>query len=135
MTPKKVIDKIALIYIKDRKILSSRTRGRNVWYIPGGKRENSESDQDTLTREIQEELNVKIIPETVNFLDVFIEQADNHPEGVMVKMTCYTAEFLGQLSPSNEIEALDYLAFSDREKCSPVDKVIFTHLYENNLID
>ncbi|MDN5289440.1 MAG: hypothetical protein JWR38_5714 [Mucilaginibacter sp.] len=35
--PIKEIDKLALIYIKDRKILSSRSAGKSIWYLPGGK--------------------------------------------------------------------------------------------------
>lgn len=49
-----MIDKIALIYIKDRKVLSSRSKGKDTYYLPGGKREGDETDQETLIREIIE---------------------------------------------------------------------------------
>ncbi len=48
------IDKIAWIHLEDGKILSTRSRGKDVYYIPGGKREPGETDVDTLTREIDE---------------------------------------------------------------------------------
>ena len=41
MTP---IDKIAWIRLEDGKILSTRSRGKDVYYIPGGKREPGETD-------------------------------------------------------------------------------------------
>lgn len=49
-------DKLAWIYIKNRKILSTRSKGKNVWYIPGGKREKGESGKEALIREVKEEL-------------------------------------------------------------------------------
>ncbi|GAA2793902.1 NUDIX hydrolase [Nonomuraea dietziae] len=56
------IDKIAWIHVADGKILSTRSRGKDVYYIPGGKREPGETDLDTLTREIDEELAITILP-------------------------------------------------------------------------
>ncbi|WP_308287346.1 NUDIX domain-containing protein [Actinomadura parmotrematis] len=40
------------------RVLSTRSRGKDVWYLPGGKREAGESDERTLLREIAEELAV-----------------------------------------------------------------------------
>ena len=34
----KEIDKIAFIYVKDGKILSTLSKGKDTYYIPGGKR-------------------------------------------------------------------------------------------------
>ena len=51
-----LIDKIAWIELADGKILSTRSRGKDVYYLPGGKREPGESDIDALVRELREEL-------------------------------------------------------------------------------
>ena len=67
-----IIDKIAWIRLEDGAILSSRSRGKDVYYLPGGKREPGESDVDTLVREIREELSVAIVPDsTVNADDLY----------------------------------------------------------------
>ncbi len=50
----RIVDKIAWIQIGDGKILSTRSRGKNVYYLPGGKREAGETDLDTLVREVEE---------------------------------------------------------------------------------
>ena len=34
-----VIDKVAFLYLQDGKILSTRSKGKDKYYIPGGKRE------------------------------------------------------------------------------------------------
>ena len=35
----KLIDKIALIYVKDKRILCTLSKGKDIYYLPGGKRE------------------------------------------------------------------------------------------------
>lgn len=131
-----LIDKLAWIYIKDRKILSTRSKGKDAWYIPGGKRENGESDEFALIREVKEELTVDLIPSTIRYLGTFKAQAHGKPEGVFVQMTCYNSDFEGTLTPSAEIEEMAWLkSDTDPALLSPVDRIIFAYLKENNLID
>ena len=128
------VDKIAFIHIVDGKILSTRTKGRNKFYIPGGKREAHETDEETLVREIKEELAVHIIRETISYLGTFKAQSDGATEGVIVKMTCYTAEYNGNLKASSEIEELRWLDTSDLDIISEVDKKIFAFLKTEGLL-
>src|SRR5207253_2374077 len=53
-------DKIAWIHLAHGRVLSTRSTGKDVYYLPGGKREAGESDLDTLVREMEEELSVRI---------------------------------------------------------------------------
>ncbi|MGO5314879.1 NUDIX hydrolase [Bilifractor sp. LCP21S3_A7] len=129
-----MIDKIAYLYLSDGKILSSRSKGKDTWYIPGGKREGTETDIETLVREIKEELSVNIKPETAKLYGVFEAQAHGHAEGVVVRMTCYTAEFKGELKAASEIEELRWLTSSDQDMISPVDKLIFSDLKSKGLL-
>ena len=64
-----VIDKVAFIYLKDKKILSTLSKGKDKFYIPGGKRENNESDIECVVREVKEELSVDIIESKANFME------------------------------------------------------------------
>lgn len=63
---KNYIDKLAYILIKDRKVLTTRSIGKDTWYIPGGKREGDETDVQALAREVEEELSVRINPERLS---------------------------------------------------------------------
>ncbi|MEH0935515.1 NUDIX hydrolase [Micromonospora psammae] len=128
------IDKIAWIRIEGGRILSTRSRGRDVWYLPGGKREPGESDLDTLAREIAEELRVVIAPETAVHVGTFAAQAHGHPDGVLVRMTCYTADHRGVPRPDHEIEEVAWLGYADRDRVSPVDQIIFDHLRRRSLL-
>ncbi len=126
----KEIDKIAYIRTENGKILSSRSKGRTKFYLPGGKRDNTETDEETLIREIKEELNVEIVPSTIKYVGTFKAQADSQQEGVIVKMTCYYADYEGDIEPKNEIEEIAWLNFSDIDKVAAVDKIIFQFLKE-----
>lgn len=55
----RIIDKLAWIAIDNKMVLSTRSFGKDKFYIPGGKREAGESDEQALLREIKEELNVE----------------------------------------------------------------------------
>jgi 8-oxo-dGTP pyrophosphatase MutT (NUDIX family) len=125
-----MIDKIAWIHLEDGRILSSRSHGKDVYYLPGGKREAGEGDVDTLVREIEEELSVAIAADSTEHIGTFHAQAHGHPEGTIVRMTCYTANYQGTLRPSNEIEEIRWLTYADRHRVSPVDQLVFDHLHE-----
>lgn len=128
------IDKLALIEIKDKKILVSLSKGKDTWYIPGGKRETSESDQQALIREIKEELSIDLIPESIEYYGTFEAQAHGKAEGVIVRMTCYTANYAGSPKAANEIEKIDWFDYSKIDLTGPVDHVIFNDLRSKNLL-
>lgn len=131
----KTIDKIAWIEIKSRKVLVAKSFGKDNFYLPGGKREEGETDVQTLIREISEELSVQLKEDTVQFVDIFEAQADEKPDGILVKMTCFTADYSGELKENAEIESLSWLTSKDQDKISEVSKLIFTRLKQQDLID
>lgn len=126
----KKIDKIAFIHVKEGKILSTKSKGKSKYYIPGGKRENDETDSETLIREVLEELSVAIKPNTIKYMGTFSAQSDGAKQGVQVVMTCYKAEYAGVLKAANEIEELRWLTFNDLAIISEVDKKIFSFLHK-----
>lgn len=132
---KDYIDKIAFIEICDRKILETRSYGKDKWYTPGGKREGDETDEETLMREVKEELSVDIIPETIEYYGTFEAQAHGKPEGVLVRVTCYKAKYNGDLTPGGEIEKMDWFDYSKRSEAAPVDQLILDDAKVKNLIE
>lgn len=129
------IDKLAFIFIKNRKVLMTLSKGKETYYIPGGKRERGESDADALMREVKEELTVDLIPDSIVHYGTFEAQAHGKAEGTMVRMTCYQADFIGALQPSAEIESIDYYTFAQRESVGPVDQLIFDDLKRKDMLD
>ena len=120
-----MIDTVAWVHLENGRILCARPRGKDVFYVPGGKREDGESDLQTLLREIAEELTVALRPETVQHAGIY--QAD-HPDGTVVRMSCYTAEYSGALAASSEIDELTWFGYADRPRVPPVDRLLFDDL-------
>jgi 8-oxo-dGTP pyrophosphatase MutT (NUDIX family) len=130
----KPIDKLAWIKIKDGRILSTKSYGKDKYYIPGGKREAGETDVQALCREIKEELSIDLHAGTLQLVGVFQAQAHGHATGIEVKMTCYTADYVGEINAAAEIEEVRWLQYIDKDKISEVDKLIFDFLKEKQLI-
>jgi 8-oxo-dGTP diphosphatase len=131
----KLIDKLAWIEIKNNAILLTKSYGKDKYYIPGGKREIGETDEQALIREIHEELSVTVDKSTLNFIGIFEAQAHGQQEGVFVKMTCYSGDYSGELKANSEIEAMKWFKYADKDQVVSVDKLIFDHLKQHNLLD
>lgn len=134
MTKPRLIDKIAFIHLKDGQILMALSKGKSTYYIPGGKRDPGETDEETLLREVKEELNVELDSGTISYYGTFKAQAHGKSEGVEVQMTCYQAEFSGSLAPSSEIESIGWYNYAQMDIVGPVDQIIFDDLKAKGLI-
>jgi 8-oxo-dGTP diphosphatase len=130
-----MIDKIAWLHLRAGEVLSTRSRGKDRYYFPGGKREAGETDQQTLLREIKEELTVALDPASLEYAGTFEAPAHGHPAGVLVRMTCYYARYTGQLQPASEIEDVVWLRFRHRAQVSAVDQLIFDWLKAQGLLE
>lgn len=128
------IDKIAWIHIVEGKVLGARSHGKDTYYFPGGKREAGETDNETLIREVEEELTVRIQPDTIRPFGQFTAVAHGKEPGVQVQMTCLTAEYSGTLAPAAEIAELAWLSYKDREQVSAASQLIFDRLHEMKLL-
>lgn len=131
----KEIDKVAFIYLKNGKILSTLSKGKDTYYMPGGKREGNETDEETLCRECKEELNIDIKKDTMKYYGTFRAQAHGKAEGIIVKITCYMADFTGEPTASSEIKEIRWLDYSDLDKISPANRLIFEDLHEKGLLN
>jgi len=129
-----LIDKLAWLYLKDQQLLGARSRGRALYYLPGGKREAGESDEAALTREVKEELTIDLLPATITYVGTFQAQADGKPLGTQVKLTCYQAEFVGTIEVAAEIADVLWLTYQDRAHCSPVMQLLLDWLKARELI-
>ncbi len=130
----KFIDKLALIYLVDGKLLMTLSRGKSTYYIPGGKREGTETDIEALSREVKEELQVDLVIPSIKPYGVFEAQAHDKPIGTIVRMTCYVANFNDDLVPGMEIEKLAYFTYAERSIVGPVDQLIFDDLKSKGLL-
>lgn len=129
-----MIDKLALIYIENKKILAARSRGRDTYYIPGGKREPGESDEEALVREIYEEISMSLDPSLLMFYGEFHAQAHGQPEGVLVRLRCYTTSERGEVKAAAEIDEVSWLGYADRSSVSLAAQLLFDDLHAKGLL-
>ena len=136
MSGQTFIDKIALVLVRERQQLVVRTKGKTAFFTPGGKREDGESDVDALVRECKEELTVDLVAESIVPYGVFTAQAFGKPEGTLVRMTCYTADFQGVLAANEEIEELRWICSDCPEADLTVTgRMILADLKAKGLVD
>jgi len=131
---KKVIDKLAWLMIRDGKLLNARSKNKTLFYLPGGKRETGESDQQALIREIKEEISVDLIADSLQYAGTFEAPADGEHSETIVKLTCYFADFKGELSPQSEIEEIAFIDFNNKNRCSLGSIKVMAWLKEQELM-
>ncbi|WP_030107153.1 NUDIX hydrolase [Actinoalloteichus caeruleus] len=130
-----VIDKVAWLEIVDGAVLCARSRGKELFYLPGGKRDPGETDVQTLVREVDEELGVEVLADSAEHVATVEASADGKAEGVLVRMACYRAEHRGTPEPRAEIEELAWLTSADRERLSEAGRAVFDDLRERGLLN
>lgn len=92
----------AIILNENKQILVVRKifKDRVDFIIPGGRQEAGENDEQTLTRELQEELGVKLV--SMSFFGRFEEVSIF--ENIPLIMHVYEAEIAGTPNPQSEIK-------------------------------
>jgi 8-oxo-dGTP diphosphatase len=102
---------IAAAIVTERQLLLiSKHAAPDVFYLPGGKPEDGETDKECLSREIAEELDASIEASTL-FTTVSAEAA---LEGILMQMTVYLATLDREPRAAGEIAALTWFSPGDR---------------------
>ena len=99
----------ALCIIVDKKLLLVRSRGKNAFYLPGGKIELGESANDAVCRELYEELTLSLDPASLSLYGTFTAQAYGEPTGVIVELHCFMGTYTGTIKKAAEIEEIQYV--------------------------
>lgn len=129
-----LIDKLVLIHLADQQLLMARNHNQTAWFNPGGKREPGETDQQALIREVKEELAVDIIPDTIRPYGVFEAPAHNKPAGTIVRLTCYTADFTGELTASAEVAEIRFMTYTEAADTTEAGQLVFEDLHAKGLL-
>ena len=121
-----VPEKVAWVFVRNGQVLVTRNHGRDLFYFPGGHREPGESDAETLVREIDEELQTIIDPESMVHFGTYQTGQPSHPT---FRMICYTANHQGDLVPSREIAEKAWFRYTNRDRVSLADQMVFDALH------
>ncbi|WBU38578.1 NUDIX hydrolase [Homoserinibacter sp. YIM 151385] len=98
----------AIIEGEDGRLLFVRKRGTTAFMQPGGKLEPEETADETLARELEEELGLDVSPAQLRYVGRFSAPAANEP-GLEVDAEVYDAPLTGRPAVAAEIEELAWV--------------------------
>lgn len=129
--------KAGAVIIVDRKLLVSRSKGKNVFVPPGGKLNEGENYLDALARELIEEQGITFDPSDARLLGEFEAEAAGDKQRRIVRMAVYLIyNIIGNPHPANEIAENALVDSStDIPLGSIVEHEIIPRLVQQGLID
>ena len=133
----KFIRTVGLLVIKNDKLLLAYSNNKRAWYLPGGKIETDELPQQSLVREIWEELTLKIDVKLLKFYCHITAPAYGEDENLIMEQDCYLYELHENISPNNEIGAIKFFdSYSYEQEPAQVIGVlqIFKRLKADGLV-
>ena len=136
--PNYTIHKAAGIIIRDRKILVTRTEGKEIFINPGGRLEEGETVMQALIREHDEELGITVAEEDVEFLGTYYSQAAYQPDQVVRLDAHIIHKWSGEIKAAAEVEETREINSSDIGSlplASILEHDIIPALLEKGLID
>jgi 8-oxo-dGTP pyrophosphatase MutT (NUDIX family) len=120
------VEKVAWVLVRDGRLLVARNHGRDLFYLPGGRREPGETDSETLVREVREELSVTIDPSTMQLVAEVTAPRDGSPG--LVTMRCYTTDHRGDPAPASEIAELAWITAADLGRVTVAEQQVMDRL-------
>jgi len=105
--------RLAAVIIKDNKILLVKGPKRfKEYWTPGGRQEEGESDKETLSRELKEELGVDVVKS--RFFKEYICDSPYVP-GTKSIVRMYITKIKGEPKPSAEVTECTWMSRKDFE--------------------
>ncbi|WP_261956763.1 GNAT family N-acetyltransferase [Streptomyces nigrescens] len=120
---------VSWLHVREGRLLSVRTRGKDTFYLPGGKYEPGESAREALSRELSEELGLDVPAGTLTEAFVIHDVAHGQ-NGRRLHMTCFTGG-PQDIVPVPGREIAEYAWFDRREareRCAPAHSQVVDRL-------
>lgn len=133
--------RVTAIIIKDKKILLVTDKKGPLFWLPGGKKENMENDIQTLSRELDEELSLKL-----KKAEFYCSFKTNNQEWICENKfgpfgpyseNCYLVDCEGQMKPGSEIKGYAWVSstgINDITVLNSVKENLFRKLVKEGLL-
>ncbi|MFF2806027.1 GNAT family N-acetyltransferase [Streptomyces sp. NPDC058000] len=126
---------VSWLHVRDGRLLSVRTRGNDTFYLPGGKYEPGETAREALSRELSEELGLRIPADELSE-EFVVHDVAHGKNGRRLHMTCFTGG-PQDIEPAPDREIAEYAWFDrqeSRERCAPAHRQVVDHLVAQGLM-
>ncbi len=136
MSGSRIIRTAGLAYVRNRRMIQTRSAGKSAFYMAGGKIDPGETPEQALHREIREELDASV--KGARLLGVFECQAWGHPAGTPLELTCFLADLADEPTPTLEIAEIRYFTrdeYAAMPDVAPGSLMVFDRMRALDLID
>ncbi|VAW02341.1 hypothetical protein MNBD_ALPHA04-1081 [hydrothermal vent metagenome] len=108
-----------------------RVRDNDLWYLLGGTIEENETAVETLLREIKEELNVELDPQTVDFDRRIVGPALGRDGDV--ELNCFHGRWFGEVQAKAEVSEVSFIDYASKEIMAPAVKTLVGQLQQEQI--
>ncbi len=133
---KEIHHKSAGIIIKDRKLLMARKYNEPHFIMPGGRLKEGETPEQTLERELREELGIELV--SAKFFKTY-EAPHFRERNKIVRMDTFFVEIRGEPKATAEIDEIEWIDSNYKSrglKVASIDEdYLIPELKKRNLID
>jgi 8-oxo-dGTP diphosphatase len=133
---KPIIVKVGILIRRGTKFLMVRKESSPYFMMPGGRPEPGETEMETLSREIKEELSSCLDTSSVLFLGIFEDKAANE-ENALVQVYLYKGIVDGPMTPSAEIEESRWVTIEEAKTLLVAPSIktkILPYIIEHRLV-
>ena len=119
-----VVNKVAAIILKNKKFLLVKEEGLDILITPGGKPEGSETAEETLRRELKEELNLDLV--SMRPFGTFKDKVYQDNDDLL--LDTYFADVKGIPVVGSEIERVLWVDSKFTDKDTEISRAIKKHI-------
>ena len=129
--------KAAGIIIQERKLLVNKSAKYDFYLSPGGKIDPGETPEQSLIRELKEELDIDITLADIEYWFTTEEPAANDPAKILRMEIYWVRSWEGQIKAASEIEEIKWVdsTYPPEKLGSVIATHIIPRLKKENLID
>ncbi|UAY55061.1 NUDIX hydrolase [Arachidicoccus terrestris] len=109
-----------LIVIKDNQLLLAYSNNKKAWYLPGGKIDPGETALESLIREIEEELHVRLNKTDLSAYYHISAPAFGESNSVLMEQDCFIGPASDHYKASGEVGAIRYFSYDAYISQQPV---------------